>query len=52
MFFCPENPLRARIFKIIKHKFFDPSILMIIVCNIVTMAISLDDGPITLSDAT
>lgn len=40
MFFSPENIFRAKVFTIIKHKYFDPTILFIIVCNIVTMGLA------------
>ncbi|CAD8085427.1 unnamed protein product [Paramecium sonneborni] len=46
MFFSPENPFRAKVFIIIKHRYFDPTILFIIVCNIVTMGLSQDDAPL------
>ncbi|CAD8079150.1 unnamed protein product [Paramecium primaurelia] len=46
MFFSPENPFRAKIFSIIKHRYFDPTILMIIVLNIIIMGLSQDDAPI------
>jgi hypothetical protein len=46
MFFCPENKFRAIIFKIIKHKFFDPTIITVIIFNIVVMALYIDDGPV------
>ncbi|CAK63561.1 unnamed protein product (macronuclear) [Paramecium tetraurelia] len=48
MFFSPENPFRAKVFIIIKHRYFDPTILMIIVCNIVTMGLSQDDSPLPM----
>ncbi|CAD8189628.1 unnamed protein product [Paramecium octaurelia] len=51
MFFSPENPFRAKVFIIIKHRYFDPTILMIIVCNIVTMGLSQDDSPIAYDNA-
>lgn len=50
MFFCPENKFRAIIFTIIKHKIFDPLILVIIIANIVTMAMFIEDSSLTYQD--
>lgn len=44
MFFAPDNQFRAFIFKIIKHRLFDPIIMTFIVFNIVTMGLSKEDA--------
>lgn len=51
MFFCPENPFRAVVFTIIKSKYFDPAVLLVIIGNIVTMALAMEDSDLSYDDA-
>lgn len=44
MFFPPENTFRAIFFRLIKNKYFDPFIMTIIVCNIITMGLAKEEA--------
>lgn len=50
LYYAPENPYRAFIFKIVSHKYFDTFIMLTIVGNICLLGCYYDDAPVAYID--